>query len=327
MESESLNLKDMVAVPVEHFFSGLKTEVDVYIQLSEEKFVMITKAGESFELDQLQRYQGKHLSHLYIKTPDYQTFLKKQISIAGIVLSNAQFTMEKKTNVVSKVAESIYQSIQKLGLDESTYEPVKEISSHVTNLVEADVSISNLLESLQKSSEDTLRHSVAVSFVAPMIGKKMDWGRTETLEKLCIGGLLHDIGEKELSQELKTKARADWSYDELKEYESHPYRGMMILSSLKNFPEDIISIVYEHHENSMGQGFPRKLWDIKIHPLARVVGLANIFCELTLKSPVNPNPKSPIDAVKYIEKVMGQPFNKEVFKALKALVKLPDSDD
>jgi putative nucleotidyltransferase with HDIG domain len=325
MESE--NLKDMVAVPVEHFFSGLKTDVDVYIQLSEEKYIKLTKAGESFELDQLHRYQGKHVSHLYIKSPEYHLFLKKQISIAGIVLSNAQFTMDKKTNVVSKVAESIYQSLQELGLDEKTYESVKEISSHVTNLVEADTSLSHLFDSLQKSSEDALRHSVAVSFVAPMIGRKMDWGRTETLEKLCIGGLLHDIGEKELSQELKTKARADWSYDELKEYESHPYRGMMILSSLKNFPEDIIAIVYEHHENSMGQGFPRKLWDIKIHPLARVVGLANTFCELTLKSPVNPNPKTPAEAVQYIQKVMGQPFNKDVFKALRALVKLPPEDE
>jgi putative nucleotidyltransferase with HDIG domain len=325
MEME--NLKDMVAVPVEHFFSGLKTEVDVFIQLHDKKFVLLSKAGEAFELEQLQRYQVKHLTHLYIKQLDYNAFLKKQISIAGIVLSNPQFSMDKKTNVVSRVAESIYQSIQKLGLDEGTYESAKDITRHVINLVEADTTIAHLLDSVQKSSEESLRHSVAVSFVAPMIGRKMDWGRTETLEKLCMGGLLHDIGEKELSPELRAKNRTEWTFDEVKDYESHPYRGMMILSAVKNFPEDVIAIVYEHHENSMGQGFPRKLWDIKIHPLARVVGVANVFCELTLKSPQNPNPKTSEEAIRHIEKVMGQPFNKDVFKALKMLAKVPIEEE
>lgn len=313
-------LKDMVAVPVEHFFSGLKTEVDVYIQLSDEKYVLLTKAGESFELDQLKRYQVKNLTHLYIRGQDYNLFLRKQISIAGIVLSSPQFAIDKKTNVLSKVAGSIYQSIQDMGFNNESYHSAKEISQQVINLVESNATIANLLEGLKKSSEESISHAVAVGFIAPMIGKKMGWGRSETLEKLSLGGLLHDIGQKELPTETQSKPRAQWSYDEVKEYESHPYRGMMILASLKDIPEDIIAIVYEHHENSMGQGFPRKLWDMKIHPLARVVGLANIFCELTLKSTLNPTPMTSEEAIHCIEKTMGQPFNKEVFKALKSLV-------
>jgi putative nucleotidyltransferase with HDIG domain len=311
---------DMVAVPVEHFFSGLKTDVDVFIQLADHKFVMITRAGESFDLEQLKRYQIKNLSHLYINKDAYGTFMKKQISIAGIVLNNDQFGLGKKTQVVTKVAESIYQAIQTMGFDQVAFDAAKEISDQVINLVESHAPLAKLLEGLQKSSEETLRHSVAVSFVAPMIGQKLSWGRKETLEKLSLGGILHDIGEKELSPEAKGKPRAEWSFEEVKEYESHPYRGMMILSSLKNLPEDIIAIVYEHHENSMGQGFPRRLWDMKIHPLARVVAVANTFCELTLASALNPNPLSPAEAVAHMEKVMGQPFSKESFNALKKLV-------
>lgn len=318
MKTEQHN--DMVAVPIEHFFSGLKTEVDVYIQLSDEKYVLLTKAGESFELEQLQRYQVKSLTHLHIREQDYHLFLRKQITIAGIVLNNPQFATDKKTTVVSKVAGTVYQAFQKMGFDETSFNTAKEISQQVINLVESNASIGNLLEGLKKSSEESVSHSVAVGFVAPMIGKKMGWTRTETLEKLSLGGLLHDIGQKELPPETRNKPRAEWNYEEVKEYESHPYRGMMILASLKDIPEDIIAIVYEHHENSMGQGFPRKLWDMKIHPLARVVGLANTFCELTLKSTLNPTPMTPEEAVHCIEKTMGQPFNKEVFKALKALI-------
>ncbi len=313
-------LEHMVAVPVERFFSGLRSEVDVFVQLSDSKYVLITKAGEAFDIVQLQRYQVKNISHLFIRNQDYFVFLNKQVSIAGIALANKDFSTEKKGKVVSKVAESVYQALFEIGLDEQGFHSAKEVSQQVIELVEANSSLSNLMESLGLSSEEALQHAVAVSFVAPMIGKKLKWTRKETLEKLSLGGLLHDIGKKELSPELLAKPRSDWTFDEVKEYETHPYRGMVILSSIKGIPEDIVAIAYQHHENAMGQGFPRRLWDAKIHPLARVVSIANIFCNLTLKSNLNPIPMSAHSALDYIEKTMGQPFNRDVFRALEELV-------
>ena len=153
-----------------------------------------------------------------------------------------------------------------------------------------------------------------------MIGKSMGWTRKDTLEKLNLGGFLHDIGKKELSQELLSKPRSSWSYDELTEYESHPYRGVQILQTVPAIPDDVISIVYEHHENSFGQGFPRRLREIRINPLARVVSLANAFVNLTLPNINLPHVKSAKDAVNFLEKVQGKPFNKEAFQALKSLV-------
>ncbi len=312
---------EMVPVAVELFFTGLKTEMDIFIQLSDQKYVLINKAGQPFDLERLKRYKNKKITHLHIRKDDYHIFAMKQISIAGIVVQNEKFPNDKKTEVLSKIAESVYKAIETLGLDVTSFEAAKNLTQHVINLVESDASLSKLFEALARSSEITLKHSIAVGFIAPMIGRNLSWSRTETLEKLSLGGLLHDIGEKELRPDILEKSRADMSYEELKEYESHPYRGMMILSSLKFIPEDIISIVYEHHENSMGHGFPRKLWDMKIHPLARVVILANTFSELTLSQFDSVPSMTPQAAIEHIERVMGQPFNKEVFNALKKILK------
>lgn len=311
---------EMVPVAVELFFTGLKTEMDIFIQLSDDKYVLINKVGQPFDLERLKRYKTKQITHLHIRKDDYHLFAQKQISIAGIIVKNEKFPNDKKTEVLSKISESVYKAIETLGLDITSFEAAKSLTQHVINLVESDANLSKLFEALARSSEITLKHSIAVGFIAPMIGRHLQWSRTETLEKLSLGGLLHDIGEKELRPDILEKSRADMNYEELKEYESHPYRGMMILSSLKFIPEDIISIVYDHHENSMGHGFPRKLWDMKIHPLARVVALANTFTELTLSEFENVPSLMPDDAVQHIERVMGQPFNKEVFYALKRLL-------
>lgn len=156
--------------------------------------------------------------------------------------------------------------------------------------------------------------------MAPMIGHKIGWTRKETLEKLALGGILHDIGKKEIDPKLFERPRSDLTFEEVKEVETHAFRGMQLLKTVPAVPDDVVAMVFEHHENSIGQGYPRHLWDMKTNPMARVVALANAFAELTLESPEFPYPKSPEDAVAHIEKVMGQPFNREAFKALRALV-------
>jgi HD-GYP domain-containing protein (c-di-GMP phosphodiesterase class II) len=38
----------------------------------------------------------------------------------------------------------------------------------------------------------------------------------------------------------------------------------------------------------LGQGFPRKVTKEKIHPMAKIVSVANEFCNYALKDPNNP---------------------------------------
>ncbi|MCB0357818.1 MAG: hypothetical protein KDD40_12460, partial [Bdellovibrionales bacterium] len=62
----------------------------------------------------------------------------------------------------------------------------------------------------------------------------------------------------------------------------------------------------------------------KAHPMAKVIALADEYCNLTMKAPNHPNPLPPTEAVIYIDKIMGQPFNKECYRALYRMI-LKDS--
>src|SRR5690606_37650754 len=115
---------------------------------------------------------------------------------------------------------------------------------------------------------------------------------------------------------LLTKPKSQMTYDEVQLYESHPYRGMQMLVELGIVPDDVTSIVYEHHENAIGMGYPRRLRNPKIHPLARVVALADEFVNLTVSNPSTDKPKTAREALMIIDVTMGQPFAKDCFKAL-----------
>jgi HD-GYP domain-containing protein (c-di-GMP phosphodiesterase class II) len=214
----------------------------------------------------------------------------------------------------------VYDGFNQLGMAGDAFDGAQVISQSVVKLVQQKSSIASLLEGLNSVSEEVFKHSMGVCFISPMIGISLGWTRSETLEKLSLGGLLHDIGKRELSPDILRKSRAELTYDEVKEYENHPFRSVQLLSTIPDLPADVIAIAYEHHENSIGQGFPKRLWDMKLNPLSRVVALANTFCELTMGSATYTEKKTAVEAIQHIETILGQPFNKQAFRAFKEFV-------
>jgi HD-GYP domain-containing protein (c-di-GMP phosphodiesterase class II) len=73
--------------------------------------------------------------------------------------------------------------------------------------------------------------------------------------------------------------------DERAAIESHVSRGRDILSFIKNVPGDVIEIIYQHHEDILGQGYPRRLVKKDIYPLAKIFQVADLFCDFAMKGP------------------------------------------
>jgi HD-GYP domain-containing protein (c-di-GMP phosphodiesterase class II) len=76
----------------------------------------------------------------------------------------------------------------------------------------------------------------------------------------------------------------------------------------------------EHHENALGMGYPRRIRDIKINPLARIVAVADCFVDLIYEKDKSGVRRTPDEAIGYMEVTLGQPFNRPAFLALKQVI-------
>jgi putative nucleotidyltransferase with HDIG domain len=176
--------------------------------------------------------------------------------------------------------------------------------------------ITDLIAKFGMQSGDGVVHSMMVSMITVMLGMRHDWVKPATLEKLSLGGFLHDIGKSKLPPQILAKPVSALSRDEKIIYESHVDIGAQLLSQAKTMPDDILLMVLEHHERSDGSGFPKKLKDFQISPLARVVSLANAFVD---RIEQETKPLSPEDAFRVFEEFRvqrGTQFNREALKAL-----------
>ena len=143
-----------------------------------------------------------------------------------------------------------------------------------------------------------------------------------------LGGLLHDIGKLKISTDIinKPEKLTDEEFNIIK---THPSNGFQLLNEnpcpdCQGVDFSIIKrVVYEHHENFNGTGYPQKLSGADIHLYARITAIADFFDAITTKRSYH-EVLSTEDAIAIMSKTVGKkidPLLFEVFtKSVKQLV-------
>lgn len=306
---------------IDDFVSGKEIQYDIFVKLSDAKFVKVAHQGENLSLERIRAYKAKGLKHLYMRKEDFKKYIGFNLSLAS-ALKEARVPKAKKVNFMKHTGEVILEHIFNNELDETTYEDAKNIVETTVSIVTDNRDLFDLLEILNNHGDHTYAHSLGVSMYAAMMAKELKWNSPATLFKLSLGGMFHDIGLKEIEKELITKPRRNMNAEELKKYQSHPMRGMEILGQIPSIPSDVLQIVLQHHENCLGLGYPSGLKKKHIHPMARVVAVASEFCELALKGAHTPG-LPPKEALSRLLTIHRETLDTAALEALLKVFKVP----
>jgi putative nucleotidyltransferase with HDIG domain len=164
------------------------------------------------------------------------------------------------------------------------------------------------------SSHDfyTYNHSLDVSIYSLGLGQVAGF-RGEALKELGLGGLFHDIGKRYVPLDIITKTGplddAEWA-----QMQKHPQFGLLILNDHRT-PDNIKACAFEHHESMLGNGYPQSLSAAEIHPMARVVSVADTYDALTTRRSYNA-PMRPGDAIDLMNGKLKGRYDPDVLKAL-----------
>ena len=151
--------------------------------------------------------------------------------------------------------------------------------------------------------------------ISVLIARQLHWESIINIFKIAMGGLLHDIGMKDVEPALLEKDPETLNSSEAHILAGHSLRGLENLRQLQAVPSDVIHIVLEHHEECNGQGLPAHLKKNQIHPLARLVAVANEFCYLAMKGPRSPGLK-PKEAIQKLVNFHRERLDKDFVQAL-----------
>lgn len=250
-----------------------------------------------------------------MKKEDFRIYMGLNVTLLPLVSSKSTISKEKKINFLKHTSEIIMEHIHLNDVDGEAFNNSKAIVESTTSLLTDPDEMMNLLLMLNTHSDHLYAHCLGVSTYSVMIARKVGWHSAGNIYKVAMGGLLHDIGKKEIPRAILEKKRIEMTAEEVHLYETHPQRGVDILEKIPTVPTDVLQIIIQHHECCNGFGFPRRLTKQHIHPMARLVSVANEFCTIVLKGP-NSLGLSPSDAIKRMHSIQADKYDPTFLTAL-----------
>ncbi|MCE5243233.1 MAG: HD-GYP domain-containing protein [Syntrophobacteraceae bacterium] len=153
------------------------------------------------------------------------------------------------------------------------------------------------LMNAKSNEEGMFYHTLNVAILAMMLGKECGL-ESETIENLAMGALFHDIGKSRVPKKVLLKQTA-LTPPEKELLQLHTRYGEEIAMRIKDFPEEALQVIRQHHETMDGKGYPHQLQGGKITIPARITAIANAYD--TLCNPLNvENAMTPHEALSYM---------------------------
>lgn len=128
-----------------------------------------------------------------------------------------------------------------------------------------------------RNNLELVLHSIKVSYLSFLISLRMKLPFTKKVQ-IIISGLLHDVGKFSLDQKILYKKEA-LSLTEFEYIKNHVILGWRLLKKF-HVPDNICTMVLQHHEGMNGTGYPYELKQDDIYLGSRILKVADVYDSL-----------------------------------------------
>ncbi len=278
IEEENLIYMEL---PIVLFMRKQTISYDLYLKMSEDKYVKVFKSDEVLVKEDFEKYQKRSVKTVFLKSEDY---VEASISFSNQMSSALEV---KKLRVEQYMALSLFsldkvnKIINRLGLREEVLVLTNQVLGLSTSMIEKNKDLLKLLSTSLNGRDFLSEHTMMLIFITSSIAKYMGWHSVTTSEKLTMAALFHDISldDEELAkiEVITPSTEKFFSQKQISKMMNHPQDAVNILDKFHGFPPDVDKIILQHHERPDGTGFPRGLEWKRIYSLAAVFIVAEDF--------------------------------------------------
>lgn len=272
------------------------------------RLVHYMRSGDKIAAAKILKFESKAPEAFYILASErgnYQKFIHDGLLSDQLTIKQKAFMLRESTMVL---VEELFERPD----IETALADARGVVEDFVAFMDSDASALANLIGLSSHDFYTYNHSLDVSIYSLGLGQAVGFRGTE-LKELGLGGLFHDIGKRYIPLEIICKA-GPLTDQEWMEMQKHPVYGLRILEEHAS-SDAIKACAFEHHESMQGNGYPQKLAAAEIHPMARVVSVADTYDALTTKRSYN-DPLKPTDAIQLMAGKLAGRYDPEVMKAL-----------
>jgi putative nucleotidyltransferase with HDIG domain len=265
---------------------GTLAHFDVYADVErrqggphDDDLLLYAKAPFDWTSREIAELSKSGFENLYIRVDDrkrYLRYLKINEPVAEVDASQAaRFRIGQVEEVGAHLVETAFLT----ELSDELLARLRTVSDDLVDCVVEDPRSILQLKSLADHDLYTYIHSVGVGALTTAIALELSFTKTADLRDYAYGGLLHDVGKKQVPLSILNKA-GPLTPQEWEVMKKHPENGLSLLDDFR-VPLRVLEMISLHHEKLDGSGYPNGLSKTSIPTHVQVATVADIFNALT----------------------------------------------
>lgn len=206
-----------------------------------------------------------------------------------------------------------------------SFQKIQEDASLIVDqLIQGEVILG--MNSLKTYDNYTFQHSIDVTIVSIMIGRKLGFP-VKRLRELGVGCILHDIGKTLLPKEIVNKP-STLTTEEFAAIKTHTTIGYEMTRGVESIGILPPHVALQHHEKQDGSGYPRGLKGNNhvvisdeprtIHTYGGIAAVADIYDALSSDRPYR-KALPPEQVINTLRSIAGTELNREILRYFLAI--------
>ncbi len=189
------------------------------------------------------------------------------------------------------------------------------MAQNMVDLMMTDESMFKALSTIRIYDDYTYSHSVNVAILSMCLGKHIGLSKN-SLERLGLCGLLHDIGKVEVPEEILNKP-GKLNRDEREEMKKHALNSVRLIVKIKASRDRKARLLlppFEHHLKFDLTGYPQTPRKKPVSLFGRILSIADVYDAITSPRVYRPSILSPDRALGMMLKGAGKDFDPILIK-------------
>jgi len=295
------------------------TQLEIYID-NGENYSLYNASGLEFLPKDSERLLNYGIQFVYVSVRQHQEYYKTVEKAIHKIIEDKKLQTEKKAQILYATSLELCNQLLNAPPEKDEINRVENIAHATAKMILNDRQAFSKL--LDVSSHDfyTSTHMVNVCGITIKLANELGLVDPRLLQRLGTGSLLHDIGKIFIPREILNSTR-ELSAEQYKIIRSHVELGMNHLKSVTDPPQEVIDIVYEHHERMDGSGYPRGLKSKEISQLGRLAAIVDTFDAMTSVRPYREHTFSVEESLQYLFDGSSKKYDSEMVDVFTTLIK------
>lgn len=264
-----------------------KSMFDLYVKLSNNKYVKVLNSGDVLSQDRLESYKAKGMKALYILKSAQSDYLAFYDSMVANLLKDETVSADVKAVHVATQGKDTLNFIKNTGFSEAS---ITAAMTYVNNTTEVVNQIAGKSDLVKKLLDDVVayEHSTACATLAGLMLKHIGGNNPAIFSAIGIGCFLHDIALLGQPPDVLEEDETLMTPEQKVLYLAHPEEGAKLVKKMKNVPPVVAVAIAHHHLRIHKGGFPQERAADEINKMGELIGLCHEFLALVKKSKADP---------------------------------------